>query len=86
MSTTVRFVTNRAGIREAALTAASVRQLISARAHAVASAAASSGYPIVVLDAGRSRARSYVIIDSPAGAAIESKHRVLGTAIDAGRG
>lgn len=86
MSKTVRFITNSSGIREAALTSAAVRNLVHDKAQAVADAVADAQAPVVVRDAGVSRARSYAVLDSPVGAVIESQKRLLGTALDAARG
>lgn len=86
MSTTVRLTLNSAGIRQVALTSREVRALIHSKAQAVAGAVNDPDAPVVVRDGGTSRARSMVVLDSPVGAAIESRDRLLGTAIDAARG
>lgn len=86
MSTTVRFILNSPGIREAALTSPAVRKLVHDKAQAVADAVNDAAAPVVVRDAGVSRARSLVVLDSPVGAVIESKNRLLGSALDAARG
>lgn len=83
---TVRFTTNFAGIAQAALTSREVRALIHTKAQAVANAVSDPTAPVVVRDGGVSRARSMVVIDSPVGAAIEARDRLLGTALDAARG
>lgn len=39
----------------------------------------------VTVHPGRSRARARVILDHPAGLAVEAKHRILGSSVDAAR-
>lgn len=86
MSTTVRFITDYAGIGEVALRSAQVRAMIHAKAQAVADNVSDPQAPVVVRDAGTSRARSLAVLDSPVGAVIESQKRLLGTALDGARG
>jgi hypothetical protein len=96
----VRIELNREGIREL-LTDPDTQQMLNRLAEQVADAAASraplvgegldnSGpgeiLPINVVSAGgHSRARALVIADHWAGVAVEAKHRLLGTALDAAR-
>lgn len=78
---------DRAGIREAALTSPEVREAVAERAERIAAAARGrTDLEIEVVNAGRSRARSYVRMLGAEAAPTEAKHRILGTAIDAGRG
>lgn len=92
----VRFKHSRKGIGEV-LTRAATQEMLHAKGEAVAEAARSRGIrvegtpgetdlPVTVRTSGRGiRARTYVTLDHPAGLAVESKHRVLGGAIDAAR-
>lgn len=78
------------------LKSAEVRAMISERGSAIARAAEARGItvnndseslPVTQVDGiGGSRAYTLVILDHPAGAAVEAKHRVLGTALGAARG
>lgn len=83
---TVRIVLNSPGIRQVALTSPEVRALIHSKAQAVANAVNDPSVPVRVHDGGVSRARSTVALDSPVGALIESRDRLLGTALDAAKG
>lgn len=77
---------DRAGVRAAALTSPEVRAAIAETAERMATAARSrTDNEIVVTNAGRSRARSYVRMLGPDAERTEARDRILGTAIDAGR-
>lgn len=92
----VRIDLNRAGIR-ALLADSGVQSMLMRKAGAVASAADGRSPmvdgvpgvekpPIYQVDAGSSsRARALVVLDHPAGLAIEAKHRLLGGSLDAAR-
>lgn len=96
MAIKVRFKLNRKGIREV-LTRAETQEMLHAKGEAVAEAVRARGIrvegapggtalPVTVRTSGRGiRARTYVVLDHPSGLAVESKHRVLGGAIDAAR-
>lgn len=94
----VRIDLNRDGIR-ALLADGDTQRMIESRAEAVANAARSKGIvvgewsggggtplPIEVVNAGNSkRARALVVADHEAGLAVESKHRLLVSSLDAAR-
>lgn len=84
--TKLRIELDRTGVREAALTSPEIRAAITAVAEKMAAAARQrTENEIVVTNAGKSRARSYVRMLGADAAAEEAKERILGTAIDAGR-
>lgn len=78
------------------LKSAEVRAMISERGSAIARAAEARGItvdndrvalPVTQVDGvGGTRAYTLVILDHPAGAAVEAKHRVLGGSLSAARG
>lgn len=92
--TTVRIELNKQGIADL-LTSSEVQRDLDARAARVAQAASSQGIrvsgvpgdellPIVAYSAGdSSRARAIVVAEHAAGLAVESKHRLLGSSLDA---
>lgn len=81
-----RIELNHDGVREAALTSPEVRAEITRRAEKVAEAARGrTENKIEVINAGHSRARSYVRMLGADAAAEEARERILGTALDAGR-
>ncbi|MEV1331126.1 hypothetical protein AB0J20_16290 [Micromonospora costi] len=87
---------DRRGMR-ALLRSDEVQQMLARKAEAVAEQVEASGIrvdgkpgrvalPVTVeTSAGEGRARSRVILDHPAGAAVEAKHGVLTSSIDAAR-
>lgn len=95
----VRVEINSAGIGQLAKSA-QVRAHLEGRAQRMAAAARAAGIRVegtegggdvplpveVETDTSPSRARARVVIDHPSGLAVEAKHRVLGRALDAGRG
>lgn len=81
MATSVRFELNKAGIRAVALTSPEVRAAVHDVAQGVASrAAGKTDDEIVVQDAGKSRARSYVR-RLGSGARGEAADRALGSSL-----
>lgn len=96
MSMRIRFKHSRKGIGEI-LTRAETQDVLTAKGHAVADAIVSAGIrvdgepgdialPVTVRTSGRGiRARTYVTLDHPAGLAVEAKHKLLATNIDAAR-
>ena len=84
----------RNGLREV-LAGPEVRAMLEDKARAVAQAAEARGIKVegsekalpikVESRAGGTRARASVIIDHPAGLAVEAKHRLLGGSLDAAR-
>ena len=94
--TTVRIELNSAGIREL-LSSADVQRDLDARAERVADAARAQGVrvsgepgdvamPVVTYAAGDStRARALVVAEHAAALATETKHRLLGSSLDAAR-
>lgn len=83
---TLRIKTSTTGIRSAALTSPAVRAAVSAVAERMAATvrAQYADGEVVVINGGRSRARSYVRMLGPSAAEAESKYRYLGRAL-AGR-
>lgn len=86
----IKIELNREGVRYAALTSPQVRSVVGQVAERIAaSARAKLNDPdlngVEVTNAGRSRARSYVRVLGPNAELIESRDRVLGSSIDAGR-
>jgi len=77
----IRIELDRAGIRAVALTSAEVRAAVKAKAEAIANRArGATDDRIVVNEAGRSRARAYVVrLDG--GSAAEAHDRALGRSI-----
>ena len=84
--TTIKFDVNRKGIA-ALLVCGEVKADVKRRAEAVAAAAraAYSDMPIVVDDMTGNRARYRVVGKHPKAKAVEAKHRLLGTALDAAK-
>jgi hypothetical protein len=85
----------RNGLREV-LAGPQVQAMLERKARAVAQAAEARGIKVegddsvalpikVESRAGGTRARASVIIDHPAGLAVEAKHRLLGGSLDAAR-
>jgi hypothetical protein len=74
------------GVKAAALTSPEVRAAVAQVAERIARVARGrTENEIEVINAGQSRARSYVRMLGPDAAREEAKERILGTAIDAGR-
>jgi hypothetical protein len=92
VATSIRLELNSAGMK-ALLTSAETQRMIEATAEDVAQRARGRSVsvegdpgevqvPIDVVKAhGGTRARALVVLDHPAGSAVESKHRVLGSAL-----
>jgi hypothetical protein len=86
----------RNGLRDV-LKGPEVQRLLADKARAVERAASSRGIKVqgtpgdvplpveVHVSSGTNRARAVVVVAHPAGLAVESKHRVLGGALDAAR-
>jgi hypothetical protein len=87
---------NRRGMRDL-LRSEGVQQMLARKAQAVAEQVETAGIRVegipgriplpvtVVVAVGEERARSRVVLDHPAGLAVESKHALLAGAIDAAR-
>ena len=80
----MRLEISRDGVREAALTSPEVRAAVRQAAEAIAARATGPDAEIKIVDAGTSRARSYVVNVSPKAAAAEAKYRILGRALGGG--
>ncbi|MFE9955836.1 hypothetical protein [Micromonospora sp. NPDC005299] len=97
MATRVRVKLNRRGMRDL-LRSEGVQAMLGRKAEAVAEQVESAGIrvdgtpgrvplPVAVdVGAGAGRARARVILDHPSGLAVEAKHGVLTSSIDAARG
>lgn len=82
MAKPMKFVPNRKGIRNVALSSQGVRDLIGKYGEETAARARQeSDVDVGVVHAGKSRARTYVGIES---AALEAKERILGRALPGG--
>jgi hypothetical protein len=91
-----RVESNPVGLRELARSG-EVRQDLERRAQAVAARVRSAGIMVngvpgkdplpvdVTSSVGKNRARAQVVIRHPAGLAVEAKHRILGSSLDAAR-
>lgn len=96
MAMRIRFKHSREGIREI-LTRAETQETLHAKGLAVADAIKSAGIrvegdpgqiplPVEVRTSGRGiRARTVVVLDHPSGLAVEAKHKLLASNIDAAR-
>lgn len=96
MATRVRVKLNRRGMRDL-LRSEGVQAMLAGKAEAVAEQVEAAGIrvegtpgkvalPVTVdVGAGTGRARARVILDHPAGIAVEAKHAVLASSIDAAR-
>jgi hypothetical protein len=84
--TRMRIELHSPGVKAAALTSPEVRAEVAKVAERIAAAARGrTENEIEVINAGKSRARSYVRMLGADAAREEAKERILGTAIDAGR-
>lgn len=97
MAMRVRIKLNRKGVHQV-LVSAETQEMLQAKAEAIAEAVRAAGIavegepgdvplPVTTNVTGRGiRARGYVNLDHPSGVAVESKHGILTSSIDAARG
>lgn len=86
MARRAQITLDRAGVRAAALTSPEVRAAVHAAAAEIAARAEvpereQQDYRVEVVDGGRSRARSYVVLAGPNSVGLEAKRRILGRAL-----
>lgn len=86
MAAKMKLTIDKAGVRAAALTSPEVRAAVHAAAAEIAARAEvpaheTQDYGVEVIDGGKSRARSYVVLRGPNSVALESRHRILGRAL-----